>query len=365
MEEYETLEEARKALKEAQKKAGIIQEDEFSDDEDRYEVEPDTPGQQTVDSYTRTSTRNLRIREDVAKYLLSNKNAAHYDPKSRSMRELPDGDQTTDDPKLSNGKQEFVRAATGDAAKFEKLQRFAWQAERMGGDVHLQANPTEGELRHRKLQEEQEKKKAAVRSSVLEKYGGVEHLAALPRELLKSSEQFVEYTKMGEVIRGKEDSKTKSRYAEDGISYYCLANFIVYLNNHTSVFGSWFRDGRWGYACCHQFQKNSYCTGQAGIEADEAAQRMARGEMEDMPPPPVPKKEAPKTSVDSAAIRDAIKEGTKRKRPDDSAHQFEDRGMSAADKALISEEEYEEWRRDKMARTDDPLYKMQTMEGRV
>jgi pre-mRNA-processing factor SLU7 len=279
------------------------------------------------------------------------------------MRELPDGSQTTDDPKLTNGNQEFVRAANGDAAEFEKLQRFAWQSERMGGDVHLQANPTEGELRHRKTEQEQEKKKAAVRSSVLEKYGGAEHLAAPPKELLKSSEKFVEYTKMGEVIRGKEEPKTKSRYAEDGTSFFCCTDVLAYNNNHTSVYGSWFRDGRWGYACCHQFQKNSYCTGEAGIEADLAAQRLARGEME-MPPPPIPKKEAAKL-VDGEAIRDAVRDSTKRKRPDESARQFEDRGMSAADKAHISEEEYEEWRRNKMARSDDPLYKMESMEGRV
>jgi hypothetical protein len=36
------------------------------------------------------SVRNLRIREDTAKYLLNlDTNSAHYDPKSRSMREDP------------------------------------------------------------------------------------------------------------------------------------------------------------------------------------------------------------------------------------------------------------------------------------
>lgn len=41
------------------------------------------------------SNRNLRIREDTAKYLLNlDVNSAHYDPKTRSMREdpLPDTD---------------------------------------------------------------------------------------------------------------------------------------------------------------------------------------------------------------------------------------------------------------------------------
>lgn len=41
------------------------------------------------------SSRNLRIREDTAKYLLNlDVNSAYYDPKTRSMREdpLPDMD---------------------------------------------------------------------------------------------------------------------------------------------------------------------------------------------------------------------------------------------------------------------------------
>lgn len=52
----------------------------------------------------------------------------------------------------------------------------------------------------------------------------------------------------------------KSKYEED-----------VYINNHTSVWGSWWKNHQWGYKCCKQTIKNSYCTGAAGIEAAEAA----------------------------------------------------------------------------------------------
>ena len=42
------------------------------------------------DSKTRTTVRNLRIREDTAKYLYNlDPNSAFYDPKTRSMRENP------------------------------------------------------------------------------------------------------------------------------------------------------------------------------------------------------------------------------------------------------------------------------------
>lgn len=58
----------------------------------------------------------------------------------------------------------------------------------------------------------------------------------------------------------KETSLPKSKYEED-----------VYINNHTSVWGSWWKDHQWGYKCCKQTIRNSYCTGSAGIEAAEAA----------------------------------------------------------------------------------------------
>ena len=36
----------------------------------------------------------------------------------------------------------------------------------------------------------------------------------------------------------------------------------VFINGHTSVWGSYYSDGKWGYACCHQMEKNSICTAQ-------------------------------------------------------------------------------------------------------
>ena len=42
------------------------------------------------DTKRRITVRNLRIREDTAKYLRNlNPNSAYYDPKTRSMRENP------------------------------------------------------------------------------------------------------------------------------------------------------------------------------------------------------------------------------------------------------------------------------------
>ena len=58
-------------------------------DEDKYVDEVDMPGTK-VDSKQRITVRNLRIREDTAKYLRNlNPNSAYYDPKTRSMRDNP------------------------------------------------------------------------------------------------------------------------------------------------------------------------------------------------------------------------------------------------------------------------------------
>jgi pre-mRNA-processing factor SLU7 len=53
------------------------------------------------------------------------------------------------------------------------------------------------------------------------------------------------------------------------------SNFFsaAYINNHTSVWGSWFdkSTAQWGYACCHSTLHISYCAGLAGIEATDAS----------------------------------------------------------------------------------------------
>ena len=82
-----------------------------------------------------------------------------------------------------------------------------------------------------------------------------------------------------------------------------------------------------------------------------------------LPPPPPPKKDPIQANAEQ--IRDAIKRQTKRKRPEDVNFQFDKRAMTAAENAMMSEEEYEDYRRNKMARSDDPLLAMQALEGAV
>jgi pre-mRNA-processing factor SLU7 len=59
-------------------------------------------------------------------------------------------------------------------------------------------------------------------------YGGEQHLEKVPKELLTGqTENYVEYSRTGAVVRGQERAIAKSKYDED-----------VMINNHTSVYST-------------------------------------------------------------------------------------------------------------------------------
>uniref|UniRef100_A0A2C9K0F1 Pre-mRNA-splicing factor SLU7 n=1 Tax=Biomphalaria glabrata TaxID=6526 RepID=A0A2C9K0F1_BIOGL len=228
-------------------------------DEKYYAEEMDMPGQK-FETKQRITVRNLRIREDTAKYLYNlDPNSAYYDPKTRSMRENPLKNTSKEDiTELKFGGDNFVRSS-GDAQEMAKRQLFAWEAFERGNDIHLQADPTKLELMHKEFEKRKDEFKKTAKDSILDQYGGQEHLESLPKQLLLAqTEDYIEYSRTGSVIKGQEKAAVKSRYEED-----------VYNNNHKSVWGSFWREGRWGYACCHSYIKESYCTGEAGKKAEE------------------------------------------------------------------------------------------------
>ncbi|XP_039258362.2 pre-mRNA-splicing factor SLU7-like [Styela clava] len=259
IEEYAKIEVAKQALKAQKLQEELLSgkmseqlddnDDNLSDD-DKYADAADMPGQ-NFDSKRRITVRNLRIREDTAKYLRNlDPNSAYYDPKTRTMRENPYANQGKNEEELDFAGDNFVRV-TGDTQKMASMQMFAWEAAEKGSGVHLQADPTRLEMLQRTYKVRKEDFKNDQRDSILDKYGGVEHLDAPPKELLHAqTEDYVEYSRHGTVIKGLEKAKAKSKYIED-----------VYLNNHTSVWGSYWKEGRWGFQCCHSTIKQSYCTG--------------------------------------------------------------------------------------------------------
>lgn len=101
----------------------------------------------------------------------------------------------------------------------QKLQLFAWQAAARGNDVHLTSNPTAGELLHQEFKQKKEEHRDSTKTSILAKYGGAEYLDAAPKELRQGqTENYVEYSRTGQIIKGKERAKARSKYPEDGAS---------------------------------------------------------------------------------------------------------------------------------------------------
>ncbi|KAG0665147.1 mRNA splicing protein [Rhodotorula mucilaginosa] len=333
-------------------------------DEDKYAEAADVAGQK-LDTKTRVTVRNLRIREDTAKYLMNlDLGSAYYDPKTRSMREAPNADIPLEEAPFAG--DNFARGS-GDATQVQKLQLFAWQSEQRGHTVHAQSNPTAAALMHKEFLEQKDVLKGKSAASILDKYGGEEYLQSVPKELrVGQTENYVEYDRRGKVIKGIERAKAKSKYEED-----------VYPGNHKSVWGSWYQvtTGQWSYACCHSTIKGSYCAGQAGIEAAEAEASGANL----LALPSTTATSSSSSATAAAAAGDSTKslmqlkqekddeERKKRKAGEDAAggggakksrtEGKNDGAAAAAEKDFtgVTEKEMEEYRRSREQRFDDPM----------
>ncbi|KAK7109739.1 hypothetical protein V1264_013728 [Littorina saxatilis] len=182
-EEYSKIEEAKQAMKEEALEENLKHAGKGEDDEDKYAEDMDMPGQK-FETKNRITVRNLRIREDTAKYLYNlDPNSAYYDPKTRSMRQNPLAGTGKEAVLSQYSGDNFVRVS-GDAEQFANKQLFAWEAYEKGTDVHLQADPTKLELLSREFKNRRDNFKKSAKDSVLERYGGQEHLEAPPKQLL-------------------------------------------------------------------------------------------------------------------------------------------------------------------------------------
>uniref|UniRef100_A0A7S2SN22 Pre-mRNA-splicing factor SLU7 n=2 Tax=Rhizochromulina marina TaxID=1034831 RepID=A0A7S2SN22_9STRA len=218
----------------------------------------------------KTTVRNLRIREDTAKYLRNlDPNSAYYDPKTRSMRDNPLPAENPEDIPFAGDNYQRI---SGDAVELARTTVFAWEASERSAvsgidEVNPVSNPSQVEFARRQFELKKAKLEEDRKKSVLDKYGtgGAEHVDEgheIRRLALGSTENYVEYGRDGRVVRGAAKAVAKSKYPED-----------ILVNNHTQVWGSWFdrRAFRWGYGDDHSLIRNSYSSGEAGRAANEAA----------------------------------------------------------------------------------------------
>jgi len=276
----------------------------------------------------KVTARNLRIREDTAKYLWNlDPNSAYYDPKSRSMRDNPNPAMDVSESQFTG--DNFARIS-GDAIGLAQTQLFAWDvAEKVSGDhdtavaatggggdvapatstmsvIHPQANPSQAELLKKKYTTQSLDLSTKRKKAVLDKYGGAEHLdgsgglgsvvgsstnnksleednskeVAANERKVRFGVNVVEerYTRDGELANSNGTSSNnnnrsacvnqKSKYDED-----------IFINGHTTVWGSYFQKGafQWGYADDHSLMRNSYCTGINGRIANDEANAIKYG----------------------------------------------------------------------------------------
>ena len=235
----------------------------------------------------KVTARNLRIREDTAKYLRNlDIGSAYYDPKSRSMRDNPNPEVAPEDSQFAG--DNFARIS-GDAVGLAETQLFAWDAADKGkASIHPQANPSEAEWLKKREKSKLTDLKTDQKKTVLEKYGGAEYLdgsdglatekpkdtgasAAERKARFGVSVSQEEYTRDGRLIKGGVAVKREaliSKYQED-----------IFVNGHTTVWGSFFHKGafRWGYADDHSLIRNSYCTGENGRRVNDEANEMKYG----------------------------------------------------------------------------------------
>eukprot|EP01017_Pseudomicrothorax_dubius_P033238 TRINITY_DN4434_c0_g1_i4.p1 TRINITY_DN4434_c0_g1~~TRINITY_DN4434_c0_g1_i4.p1 ORF type:complete len:387 (-),score=121.76 TRINITY_DN4434_c0_g1_i4:40-1200(-) len=253
IDDYENLDKLRKQVKRDGAGGDEKEEDDYKD----QAFDNDAPIANR-DPRTKTTIRNLRIREDTAKYLLNlDDQSAYYDGKSRSMRENPN-------PHLPMDKQMFKGdnqlRFTGETMNLLEQERFVWENvdKNLNQDVlNTIALPTATEVIHKKTKENLSKELEEKKKKLFSMYGGEQHLEETEAMLLAQTDRYVEFTLDGRVKMTPADgykAVNKSKYEED-----------VYVNDHTSVWGSWWsKELGWGFACCHSTKRDSRCLGDQG-----------------------------------------------------------------------------------------------------
>eukprot|EP00658_Telonema_sp_P-2_P045346 TRINITY_DN3328_c0_g1_i1.p1 TRINITY_DN3328_c0_g1~~TRINITY_DN3328_c0_g1_i1.p1 ORF type:complete len:554 (+),score=197.21 TRINITY_DN3328_c0_g1_i1:214-1875(+) len=329
-------------------------DDGLNDDDDKLRNEDNQMGSK-FDNHEggskgiRTTVRNLRIREDTAKYLYNlDPSSAYYDPKSRSMRADP-RPHIDVDQKLYAG-DNMVRAS-GDVGGFSQSKVYAWQASERGQNLTLEANPTATALMHQRYTEKKESVNEVHANKLLEKYGNASKPAPNQELILGQTEHYVEYSRDGRLVKGQEKQVPKSKFPED-----------VHPGNHTSVWGSFFdkRSRQWGYACCHNLSRNAYCvpvSEQEMIAPPPVAEEVEEEEEEEEAPK---KKKTQKEEEEEKAekMKKALAKHAKEQkewREGEEAGEMK-RKYNSMKSTEVTEEEMEVYRMKKI-RSDDPMAK--------
>merc|ERR1712159_339237 len=134
-------------------------DDASDDDDDKLKNEDNQMGSK-FDNHEggskgiRTTVRNLRIREDTAKYLYNlDPSSAYYGPKTRSMRADP-RPHLAPEEKLYAG--DLMVKASGEVNSFTDEQLYAWEASQRGQNLTMEAAPSAAHFMHKNFEGKKE-----------------------------------------------------------------------------------------------------------------------------------------------------------------------------------------------------------------
>lgn len=210
--------------------------EENSDDEVQdKEVDEDDPNL-FKNPRIKSLNKNLRSRQETVKYLQNIwDNKAHYDGKSRAMRENPN-----EEDQDNNYKGDNMKIYSGKYLDLMDQDNFTKEAKEKG-DVELNtvAMPSQAELAFKHFKNKKDEMVTEKKKELFSKYGGEEH-ANIPDDV-KMSALKEQYEAIENAIKAKNSGKfnlsTKSKYEED-----------VFRNGHSQVWGSfWHQHFGWGY----------------------------------------------------------------------------------------------------------------------
>ena len=187
----------------------------------------------------------------------------------------------------------LLTSSSGDVQDFSNAQLYEIGAHEFNADVHMNALPTLTAKAHQQFKEKKNELEDSQKSRLLQKYGGQEHMqhSLSAAERMAVSESYVEYGLDGSVVKGAAPVAARSKYEEDVFRYH-----------HTSVWGSFWKEGQWGYACCKSTVRNSYCLGKSAAAAGNAMADIMKSELSKLSAAaaPIPD-EPPKQSSSSLA----------------------------------------------------------------
>jgi pre-mRNA-processing factor SLU7 len=219
-----------------------------SSDDDLKDVENKDAGDNDKETKNnprvKTMNMNLRSRDQTAKYLINLNSKAHYDGKSRAMRENPneEEEEASEEKDKNLFKGDNKNIYSGQFLELMDQSNFTTEAKEKGNiQLNNVAMPSQAELAFKHYKEKKANLNTKMMNEMYEKYGGQEH-ADMPDDVkmaqIEERYEMVERAKEAKKAK-KVNLKVRSKYEED-----------VLINGHTKVWGSfWHEKLGWGYKC--------------------------------------------------------------------------------------------------------------------